>query len=175
MQSKIYKIAVVSLLIITLVVVYFSWFNKPKTAYIIIQEVYSGFKMKLEMEKKFVQTTAARQKRLDSLQTELKSFATILDQNVKNTVSDLQKFDQLRDFFMQQKQMADQDNKNLMQQYDAEILTQLNQYVKDYGKEQHYQYIFGNDGNGSLMYGIDERNISKAVLEYINQKYEGKK
>jgi outer membrane protein len=160
MQSKLYKIVIITLLLAILLVAFFTLFNKPKTAYIIIQEVYNGFTMKQEMQKKFTQTTAARQKRIDSLQTELKYFAETLDQNKKNTDQDLQKFDQMRGFFMQQKQIADQDNKVLMQQYDSEILTQLNQYVKDFGKENHYEYILGNDGNGALMYGVDKNNSS---------------
>jgi len=62
----------------------------------------------------------------------------------------------------------------LSAQYDKEILAQLNQYVRDFGAKNNYEYIFGNDGNGSLMYAQESNDLTRQVTEYINQKYAGK-
>jgi outer membrane protein len=82
-------------------------------------------------------------------------------------------FEGKREEFMQKKTAFEEENAALSQQYDQEILTQLNQYVKDYGTKNNFSLLFGNDGNGSLMYGTDDLNRTKDVLEYVNNKYNG--
>ncbi|HZK64303.1 MAG TPA: OmpH family outer membrane protein [Puia sp.] len=150
-------------------------FSAPKTAFIIIQDVYNGYDMKKEMEKKFNQTKDARQKILDSLAFELNILGKkVQDEHEKNPAN-LEQFKSRREEYLQRKQNSEEDNNQLSKQYDQEILTQLNQYVKDYGKENGYTYIFGNDGNGSLMYAKEGKDISKQVIEYINEKYKGVK
>jgi outer membrane protein len=79
-----------------------------------------------------------------------------------------------RDDFIHRQKTLTEDNKQLTSQYDSEIFTQINQYVKDFSKENGYQMVFGSDGNGSLMYGDDQINLTKVITEYINQKYKGK-
>jgi outer membrane protein len=175
MGTKLYRIVIICLLIGLFAVGLLTYLYKPKTGYIIIQEVYNGFTMKIEMEKKYLQTTVARQKRIDSLQFELKSSAEILDKNEKNSDMEIQRFEKMRSGFLKQKQEMDEDNKNLMQQFDSEILVQLNQYVKDYGTDNGYEYIHGSNGSGALMFGNESKNISKSVLEFINAKYAGRK
>jgi outer membrane protein len=174
MNSKIVKVFIIILLLVVGSLSIYSLWSRPKTGYISLQEVYNGFNMKIEMQKKYTVTVTARQKRLDSLQLELKSFAQILDANKSNQAEAVKKFEVLRDQYLQQRQAMEEDNKNLTAQFDKEILTQLNQYVKDFGKENGYDYLFGNDGNGSLMFGSDKGDLSKQVIEYINKKYAGK-
>lgn len=145
----------------------------PKTGYIIIQDVYNGFDMKKEIEKKYLKTKDARDKILDSLAFEVKLIANkVKAENEKNQAT-IDNFNMKRDEYFQRKQTYDEDNAALTKQYDQEILTQLNQYIKDYAEENNYTYVFGNDGNGSLLYGIEALNITKEVSAYVNNKYKG--
>lgn len=147
--------------------------NPEKTAFITIQDVYSNFDMKKEMEKKYTSVKNARDKILDSLNLELKILAGKIENSSKKDEAKMEDFNLKRDEFLQRKKSYEEDNDALSKKYDQEILSQLNQYVKDFGGKNGYTYIYGNDGNGSLMYANDERNITKEVVAFINDKYKG--
>ncbi len=152
--------------------------NKPKTGFILISDVYGSFDLKKQLEQKFTITKNARQKIVDSLAFELKLLAKKIDaekSEKSKSKTEEELYNTKRQEFYQRTQSFNEDNKELTKQYDQEILSQLNQYVKDYGKENNYQYIFGNDGNGSLMHAQEANNITKEIIEYINDKYKGKK
>ncbi|MGQ0829857.1 MAG: OmpH family outer membrane protein [Bacteroidota bacterium] len=147
--------------------------TSPKSGYILITEVYSGFEMKKEMEKKYLQAANARDKLLDCLALEVKVLGGKIERDQQKNEETIKQFENKRQEFFQRKQTYEEDNNALSKQYDQEILTQLNQYVKDFGEQQGYTYIHGNDGNGSLMYAQEARNITKEVIEFINNKYKG--
>ena len=150
-------------------------FNKPKSGYIIISEVYSKFELKKELEHKFIATKASRQKVLDSLGFNLRLLIKKIDAEKVKDKKDEEIYNMKREEYYRRKQVMDEDNNALSKQYDGEIFTQMNQYVRDFGKEFHYQYIFGNDGNGSLMHGDDALNLTNDIVKYINLKYNGKR
>jgi outer membrane protein len=167
-----------TLLTILLLIGAISWIvyqnrSIPKTGYILIQDVYNGFEMKKQMEKKYLQTKNARDKILDSLAFEVKIIANKIKVEEEKNKATIDNFNLKRDEYFQRKQNFDEDNTALTKQYDQEILTQLNQYIKDYAEENHYTYVFGNDGNGSLLYGIETLNITKEVSAFVNDKYKG--
>jgi outer membrane protein len=145
----------------------------PKTGYILIQDVYNEFELKKEMEKKYLQAKNARDKILDSLAFEVKIIANKIQAEQEKNKATIDHFNLKRDEYFQRKQSYDEDNAALTKQYDQEILTQLNQYIKDYAEANHYTYVFGNDGNGSLLYGIETLNITKEVSAFVNNKYKG--
>lgn len=150
-------------------------YNKPKTAYIIIQDAYNQFDLKKEMEKKFIAIKNAKQKVLDSLAFELNLSAKTIDEKKGSNKYNETIYNRKREEFYQRRQSVQEDNNQLSKQYDQEILSQLNQYVSDYGKENHYEYIFGNDGNGSLMHADDALNVTRQIVQYINERYKGRK
>ena len=153
----------------------YSYFNRPKTAYIIIKDVYDAFTLKKELEKKFTGIRDAREKILDSLAVTVKLIAKQIDNEKGKDKGHIELYNLKREDFFKKKKAMGEDNDQLTKQYDQEIVTQLNQYVKDYGAENGYIYIYGSDGNGSLMYAREEANISKQVIAYINRKYRGEK
>lgn len=148
--------------------------NRPRTGFIVIGEVFSEFSMKKDLEKKFNATKNARQKILDSLAVDLRILAKKIDGDKAKNKEDVDTYNAGRENFYRKQKEFEADNGALTRQYDQEILTQLNQYVRDYGKEKNYQYIFGNDNNGSLMYAHDSKNLTREIIDYINKKYQGK-
>jgi len=149
--------------------------HKSKTGYIIIGEVYSSFDLKKESEKKFTEVKNYRKKILDSMAFTLRIMAKKIDGEKAKNKEDVDSYNQKREEFYQRQKTFDEDNKQLTAKYDQEILTQLNQYVKDYSKENGYEYVFGNGGDGSLMYGDDAHNLTKEIIDYVNKKYKGGK
>lgn len=57
--------------------------------------------------------------------------------------------------------------------YDEQILNQLNQYVKDYAKEEGYDIIYSADGSGAIMAASDDMDITDKIVAYLNERYKG--
>lgn len=147
--------------------------TKAKVGYVYIKEIYDGFEMKKQMEQKYLKTKKAKDKILDSLKFELNALLKQIDTEKEKNPETIKTFELKRDAFLQKKTAFEEENTALTQEYDQEILNQLNQYVKDYGTQNNFSLLFGNDANGSLMYGKDELNKTKEVLEFVNNKYNG--
>lgn len=176
MQNRIGLIALLLGVFSISFTLYHFWLE-PKTGYILIQDVYNNFNYKIELEKKFLDTKAAKQKILDSLEMRVRVLGNKLSmQSDKDrSSSDIAEFTALREDFLNKKKLTEEDNNKITKQYDSQILNQLNLLIKEYGKYNNYTYIFGNDNNGSLMYAIDSKDISKDVIDYINRKYSKEK
>ncbi|MHB8259770.1 MAG: OmpH/Skp family outer membrane protein [Bacteroidia bacterium] len=164
--------------LIVLNTVFFSFYlyerlQVSKTAYISIQEVFNNFELKKEYEKKISLTKSSRKKIVDSLEFNLKILGKKIENENQKNKEDITVFEVKRSDYFEKKKAFEEDNLRQTKEYDEQIVTQLNQYVKDFGKEKGYKYIYGNDGNGSLMYAEEGDNITKEVTAYINLKYKG--
>jgi outer membrane protein len=148
--------------------------NKSKTAFIEIGDVFNNFEMKKEMEKRFDETKNTRQRILDSLAVNLKILSNKIDSK-KADQHEIEKYEAQRQLYFQRMKQFEEDNQHLSEDYDNKIINQMNQYIKDYGNKYGYEYIFGNDKNGSLMFAMESRNISTEVIKYINERYNGVK
>lgn len=174
MKNK-FRIVIIVFIVLVCVWEAYNFFTKPKAGYVILTEVYNGFEMKKEMEKNYLSTTDARKKILDSLELEIKLMNNRIVRKTNMKASDTLGYQYKIEEYILKKKTFNEDNNSLSQKYDEEIITQLNQYVKDYGAANHYTFIYGTGGNGSLMYADEAKNITKDVIEYINLKYSGKK
>ena len=67
------------------------------------------------------------------------------------------------------------ENQRASNEYYTKIMSRINQYVEEFGKEKRYAIIFGANGQGNIMYAEDSKDITKEVLEYVNSRYNGKK
>jgi len=147
--------------------------DAPKTAYINTIELYNSFKLKQEFEKRLTASQSARKSVLDSLLLNLK----ILNGQVQANPKDQELFNHFtmqKQYYLEQEQLLKEDNERQANDYNTKVWNQLNQYVKDYALQNGYDYIYGADGSGSLMYASDAMEITAAMKEYVNQKYEGK-
>jgi len=170
--NKIYPIILLGISILFCVI--YVKLNKPKIGYVVIQEVFNDFELKKELQKKLENVKNYRQKIVDSLRIDL----TILSKKIQTKVATPEEkdlFDRKRLEFNQKMQIFEEDNAELTKQYDQEIITQLNQYIKDYGKKHDFDLIQGNNSDGSLMYGKEEFNVTKEVSAFINERYKGVK
>lgn len=163
----------VTVFLVQLVFVIIHELRIPKVVYLDIPKVYSSFELKKEMEKKFLSTKGIRDKILDSLMFELQIITKQIKNNGEKDKALIGKYEIKKAEFLERKANFEEDNQALTKQYDEQILTQLNQYVKDFGNEFHYTYILGNDGNGSIMYGEKKNDVSDELILYINKKYKG--
>jgi outer membrane protein len=147
--------------------------DKPKFGYIELGEVFEKFDLKNELSTKLKRTLTARQKISDSLEVDLKVLSKKIEDDKGKNKDNVHLFEVKRENYYKQKRKTEEDNDALTKEYDKQIRTQLSQYVIEFGKTFNYRFIFGNDGNGSLMYGTDAENITKEVTGFINKKYKG--
>jgi len=173
MKKKALIVIIVLLIAGTAIVFITKEVVKQKTAYVNIKEVYNGFNLKKELESKYLKVQNERKQIIDSLILEYKYFENKANAN-KNDKKLQVELESRKDNIIQKKSRFEEDNQALTMQYDKEILTQLSQYIKDYGKQNGYTYIFGTDESGYLLYADEDKNITKQITDYVNNKYSGK-
>lgn len=145
-----------------------------KTGYVYVESVYNGFNAKTKVEKELSVVENKQQAVLDSI----KQIITQEQENLNAAKPSLKpgiqtKFDNdYQNYERLLNQFSEYNTKESQRQTDK-LLKQINQYVKDFGEENGYDYIFGASGNGTLMYAKDKHDITQEVVKYINKKYAG--
>lgn len=165
----------IAIILIAGFIVYQHFTARTKAGYVIIQDIYNQFDLKKDLQKKYEVSHSARKKRLDSIAMNVRMIGEKIDAEKGKDTADIGLYKRMRIEYFENKQRLEQDDSTQLKQYDDEILGRLNQYIKDYGNENHYQFIFGNAGNGSLMQADESLNITALVTQYVNERYAGKK
>lgn len=174
MNSKMKIVLNVAMIIaISLGVVYLSNFKTKKYAWININKVYGDFSLKKELENKLKFVGDERKKILDSLELNLKLMVKKLEKDPQRDESALTEFQLKKEKFFEVKQQFEDDNQQMQENYNKQVLTQINQYVKDYAEKNDWDMIFGADGTGTIMYAEENIEITSDVIVYINNKYKG--
>jgi outer membrane protein len=145
----------------------------PKTGYVLSQRVFNEFKLKKDLEKKLAVYQKKQQKELDSLKLEVQLKYSELRQKKVRQGTEISEYTQKEQQFLLKEKQTVEEYETLSDQYTQQIWKQVNQYIKEYGQEKSYKYIFGAKGEGDLMYAEERENITDEVLNYINAKYEG--
>lgn len=141
--------------------------KKDTVVYVDNIQLFSGFKMKVELETKYKEVERIRKSILDSIYTELKLKADMPNMNVEalNT---------MKQEFLMKKELFNKENSETMTQYNDQIWNQLNEYTRQYGEQEQYDFIFGANGQGIIMYAKDTKNVTKELLQFANEKFSGK-
>jgi len=53
------------------------------------------------------------------------------------------------------------------------IVSQMRKYIKDYGKKNGYDYIYGTGDAASVLYAKDSYDITDELIKEFNDKYKG--
>ncbi|MCW3104307.1 MAG: OmpH family outer membrane protein [Bacteroidetes bacterium] len=170
-MKKIY-IAILMLALAVLPVTVYHFCFATKVAFVDIPKVFNSFEMKKEMQEKYKKTELIRKGKIDTLSFNLQVLSGRLRKDPQNKEL-TEEFDLRRQEFFHTKDQLEEDNAALSSEYDKQILGQMSQYLIDYGKQHHYDFIYGTEGNGSIMFAAEEYNISDEVITYINNKYKG--
>lgn len=145
----------------------------PKLAYVELEILYNDFPMKKELEAKLTNVRQLRKNILDSLKIQLNALS--LSVKSDKDADGIRNFQIKKQEYLTKQQNFEQDNQATSQNYTSQIWKQINQYVKDYGKEHNYTFILGAEGIGTVMYSDEAKNITKELSGYINEKYKGEK
>ncbi|MBS1773938.1 MAG: OmpH family outer membrane protein [Bacteroidetes bacterium] len=58
------------------------------------------------------------------------------------------------------------------QEITKKVWDRLNGDIENFGKEKHLQLLLGATGTGSLLYADKGKDMTDAVIQYVNKKYE---
>lgn len=147
----------------------------PKIGYVRMKEAFEKFSMKIEMEAKFLKVVNAKQRGLDSLAFDLKMTGNRLELASVPSPAEISDFTIRQNRFLQLRDELEKEKQLKTQEINQQIITRMQQYSHDYGKENGYSCILGDDGNGYLMYGEEGIDVTVPMIEYINACYAGKK
>lgn len=163
-------VAIASVLL-SVTVSYFLLKKETKTGFIQLGKVYNDFELSKKLNTEFTATATNRKNFLDSLEFQVKNIyqqaSTSKDQQL------VERFERAQRQYQYQKEQIENTIGKLEEQYNEQIWKQLNEYVKEYGKEKKYDYIFGAEGSGTIMYSAETKDLTEEVLKYVNNKYQG--
>ena len=148
--------------------------NNEKTAYVdttvLIQE-YSEMK---EVEADFTQRSERLRRELDSAAQGFQQEVMAFRENAA-TMSEAER-QALQDELMQKQQMLQQQQQmksgELRQESDEivdSLITKVRDFVKVYGEENGYTYIFGSNESANIMYAKEGLDITQEILEELNE------
>jgi len=147
--------------------------HKNKIVFIDNVKVFSDFNMAKDLTKQNENKYKSQIKEFDSLVKTIKEMETKL-QKLK-TISNSKKMA----YAKLQKIVVEKDNElkkiqNFVQNdISSKTWKRLNEYIQNYGKKYNLDIIMGTQGNGNIMYGKDNVDITDVFLKYANKKYEG--
>jgi outer membrane protein len=144
---------------------------EKKIVYIDNTKLYNEFKLTQELQTKLTEEFRVKKNSLDSLEMEVLSHAKLLQQSKNISQSEIQKFQLKKEDFLLRKQKLEEEQVQLTEQYNSQILNQINQYIKEFGDENKIDLIVGSNGDGNVMYGSSELDMTDEAISYLNSKY----
>lgn len=145
----------------------------PKTAYVDVKSVFEGFQMKEELQKKLEKELITHRSYLDSLMFNVQSLKNKLETQKNPSSEEVDQYNQLQMTYYEHKKEIDKIMSEITMKYDAQIIEQMTQYIQDYGALNNYDLIFGENESGNVLYGKVDKEITKEVIVFINDKYQG--
>lgn len=148
--------------------------QNEKTGFVDNGDLINEYQEKKDIETSVKEKFDAFGKKRDSVaqifQLEVQQFQTL---SKAQQVAQEPMLKQKQQFLLQQLQQEEQSINNAGQVEIDSLISKVRSFVKDYGKKNGYTYIFGANDAGSVMYGKDQEDITKTVLEALNTAYAG--
>ena len=159
--------------ILFIVVLLSSCGDSVKVAYANNNELFESFELTIELTKKLEGKKIASQLTLDSLKFELIELKKKIEVGETPNEGLMKNHQLLYNELLTKEKVFASSNEQLAEQYDEQIMKQLNEYIKNYAKEEHINVLLGS-GDGNLLYAEEEMDVTKDLIKYSNLKYSGK-
>ena len=142
-----------------------------KTAYIQSSVVYNEFRMTKDMDLDAKNIVNERQYFLDSLELRIKTLANVLESSKNQNQDELRDLQSSQRLYIEKKDEFATSNNMMFGNMNEDIWKRLNLLIKEYGKANGYDYIFGAQGDGNIMYANESKDISEDVIDFCNKSY----
>lgn len=150
-----------------------------KTAYIDTERLMKEYQEFKDFEAKFKTMSDKMKNELDA---DAKKFQNDVLDLQKNAQSKGMEWAQNRQAELERRQQTlTQKEQNYMQKFQEEsaverdsMVSKMKKFIKDYGKEKGYDYIYGTGDAASVLYGKEEYDLTKEILALLHKQYEEK-
>lgn len=150
-------------------------YYKPQNRVVYIDNVrlFNEFLLKKELENDLVKRETRWKAQLDSMRIQLNLLGKRIESE-KVSRETAEKFEIDRQHYLEKEEQYRNDNEKTAKQFNEQIWKQLNNYVKDFAKENEYDFVLGTSGEGNLMFANEKHDATAAAIIFVNQKYKGK-
>jgi outer membrane protein len=145
----------------------------PKIAYVRNGDLVEGFEGMKEAKMLYKQKMEKWQANIDTLQSDYTRTQSKLTLNGGNAEArkNLEKQEMnIRNYVTALEEKAKEEDDKMTEA----VINQINTRVKEYGVNHGYDIIFGLTTQGNVMYGSEGKDITKDVLEDLNNWYKTK-
>ncbi|RED45642.1 OmpH family outer membrane protein [Seonamhaeicola aphaedonensis] len=144
-------------------IIYYLTNTNEHIVYVDYAKLFNGFNMTRDISAAEKQKMEIQRKTLDSLYTVLRSTNHTETDSHKNLQQEIA-----------QKSKAYQEAQNTSyQNLNSKVWDRLNTYVNEYANHKDLKIVLGANGNGNVMFGKTDLDITDDLLRYANEKYEG--
>lgn len=178
MNKKIKNILLITGWLIALAAMSFLFYQSnstKKVGYVEVAKLYNEFTLKKELENNLSSILNKRQLILDSLKLQLQMQANYFKKQKSPSDGEIREWERVKYEYQTSEKQFSEDNIALNERYMQQVWEQLNQYIKDYGKQNHFDYIHGANGSGTLLYAHEKNDITNELIQYVNERYQGVK
>lgn len=158
----------------------FKSYNSSELVYVDVNKLIQGYSRTKTAKAEFDKKATAMKGNIDSLvgkwQNELKNYekerASLSANELKLKQELLANKQQQINGYQEaiQKQIQEEDKK-----ITQTVINDINDYVKEYGKNHGYKIIFGASGGGNIMYAAEAADLTQDILKGLNAEYDKKK
>jgi len=139
----------------------------------VLLQQYEGMKKaRIEFEKKSKELTAGADSLIAKFEEDLKAYEkgrkkmTTKERELKEELLQVRQ-QQIGNYQKSLQKKLQQEEQTLTQTH----VNRINDYLKEFGKDQGYTYILGANGSGNVVYAKDGLNITQEVLDGLNASY----
>lgn len=138
--------------------------EKKEFVYVDNIKLFNGFNMSKDLSDLHNKKIQIQSKQVDSLYQQFQFHIKAKNEaEMKNTQQLLQNADQ----------QLNEQKQYVSTEVSQQVWNRLNEYIKEFSKDNGYTIVLGTQGNGNVMYAKEAIDITPAILEYANLKYEG--
>lgn len=153
--------------------------STSELVYVDVNKLLDGYKRTKIVKAKFDQKAKNMKGNVDSLMTDWqKELKTYEKERSGMSKKELQLKQELLGNKQQQINNYQQAVQKQLQEEDKKVtqtvVNDINDFVKEYGKNKGYKVIFGATGGGTIMYADEAADLTDEVLELLNAEFEGK-
>jgi outer membrane protein len=152
--------------------------QQDKTAFVNNTEIMEGFEKLKQTEERLALEEEEVKARIDVMVAESGYQDLVKEYQDKQGKIAKTKEDELYTQIMQVQQRLSQQQQMSTQQFQQKrnlemdsLVTIVKDFVKDYGKENGYTFIYGANESGNILYGQEGLNITEEVTKALNEKY----
>lgn len=150
--------------------------KESKTAYVDTSKLLDEYTEAKDVQAKF---KAKSEEMGRQLEIEIKSFKADAAYFQKNAQANGQAWAQQNGQALQEREQKIQyAQQGMTQQLQREmgvemdsLVTGVKKYIKTYGKEKGYSYIYGTGEAATVLYAEDKYDITKEIIKLLNDKY----